>query len=59
MTLGLDDNKRVSVVTTQKILDLLGDLGGFKEAVNIIFSFFGYYLSNRLFKADLIIKLLE
>jgi hypothetical protein len=59
MTLGLDDNKRVSVVTTQKALEFLGELGGFKEAVNIIFSFFGLYLSSRLFKADLAKQLLE
>jgi hypothetical protein len=58
MTLGLDDNKRVSIVTTQKALEFLGDLGGFKEAVNIIFSFFGFYLSSRIYKADLIVKLI-
>lgn len=54
LTLGLDDNKRVNVVTTQKALEFLGDLGGFKEAIDIIFSFLGLYFSSRLFKADLL-----
>ena len=59
ITLGLDNNKKVNVVTTQKILEFLGDLGGFKEAVNIIFSLFALYVSNRLFKADLIKNLIK
>ena len=59
MLIGLDDNKRVSVVTTQKAFEFLGDFGGFKEAVNIVFSFFGFYFSSRLFKADLVKKLFK
>ena len=59
MTLSLDDNKRVSVVTTEKVLELLGFIGGFKEAINIIFSIFGLYISSRLFKANLIKTLLK
>jgi hypothetical protein len=59
LVVGLDDSKRVSVVTTQKILEFLGDFGGFKEAVNIVFSIFGYYFSSRLFKADLVRKLFK
>lgn len=46
-------------MTTQKALEFLGDFGGFKEAVNIVFSLFGFYFSSRLFKADLVKKLFK
>ena len=57
--LELDSSKKVSILTKQKLLDFLGDLGGFKQAIDIIFSLFGIYVSSRLFKAELVTKLLK
>ena len=55
--LELDSTKKVSVLTTQKLLDFLGDLEGFSSFIHVIFSFFAIYISSRLFKADLISNL--
>ena len=41
------------------MLEFLGDWGGFREAVSIVLSFFGFYFSSRLFKADLVKKLFK
>ena len=54
MILELDSSKKISILKTQKLLDFLGNLGGFKQAVDICFSFFGIYISARYLKADLI-----
>jgi hypothetical protein len=57
--LELGSSKKVSVLTTQKLLEFLGDLLGFKEALGICFSFFAVYVSSRLFKADMVTNLLK
>lgn len=41
----LDDNKQVNIVKSYQLLDLLGDIGGFTEALNIVFSMIGGYFS--------------
>jgi hypothetical protein len=43
--LGMDSEMKTHVLTSYKLLDFLGDLGGFKEALNIVFSFIGTYFS--------------
>ena len=59
MTLGLDSKKKISVITTEKLLEFLGDLGGFNGAVDLCLGFFGLYVSSRMFKADFIMKLFQ
>lgn len=44
--IGLDSFKKVSVVKTYKILEFLGDWGGFKEFLEIILSAIGLYFSE-------------
>jgi hypothetical protein len=45
ISLMLDDNKQVNIVKSYQLLDLLGDIGGFTEALNIVFSMIGSYFS--------------
>ena len=45
MVIGLDSTKNVSIVKTYKILEFLGDWGGFKEFLDIILSTIGLYVS--------------
>ena len=59
LILELSSHKKVSVLTTQKLLEILGDLGGFYQAFDICFSFFGLYVSSRLLKADMITSMLK
>jgi hypothetical protein len=42
--------KSETSVTSYKILDLLGELGGFLQIIEIIFSAIGLYISERKFK---------
>ena len=46
LMVGLDSFKKVSVVKTYKILEFLGDWGGFKEFFEIILSAIGLYFSE-------------
>ena len=59
MILGLDSKKKISVITTYKLLEFLGDLGGFKQAVDLCLGAIGVYVSSRMFKADFISKLFQ
>ena len=43
MQFALDSQKQISVVTSYKMLEFLGDLGGFLEAIQIVFSLVGSY----------------
>ena len=54
MIFGMDSEMKTHVLTSYKLLDFLGDLGGFKEALNIIFSVFGTYFSAQFFRADFV-----
>ena len=52
----MDSEMKTHVLKSYKLLDFLGDLGGFKEALNIVFSLFGTYFSTQLFRADFVEK---
>ena len=41
--------KSISSRSSTQILDFLGDIGGFKEAMMIIFAIFGEYFSAKFF----------
>jgi hypothetical protein len=56
MIFGMDSEMKTHVLKSYKLLDFLGDLGGFKEALNIVFSLFGTYFSTQLFRADFVEK---
>lgn len=55
----LDDNKQVSIVKSYQLLDLLGDIGGFTEALNIVFSYIGAYFSAQYMRASFVEKLFK
>ena len=50
----MDPSEKLSVVRYYKLLDFLGDIGGFKGAINIIFSAFGVYFSKAMLKTDVV-----
>ena len=50
MIIELDSTKKVSIVKTYKILEFLGDWGGFKEFLEIIVSSIGLYFSQQFLK---------
>ena len=54
LVIGLDSSKKINIVTTYKILEFLGDWGGFREALSIAFSTVGIYFSSQFFRSDLI-----
>ena len=59
LMVGLDSFKQVSVVKTYKILEFLGDWGGFKEFLEIILSAVGLYFSEQFLKQDIIMSTLK
>lgn len=56
MSFGLDSTKQINIITSYKLLEFLGDIGGFLEALEIICMFIGSYFSSRFFKANFIEK---
>lgn len=56
MVFGLDSEKQVNVISSYKLLEFIGDQGGFLEALEIICMFIGSYFSSRFFKANFIEK---
>ena len=46
MVIGLDNNKKISVVETYKILEFLGDWCGFKDFFEMTLSAIGLYFSQ-------------
>ena len=54
MIIGLDSQKEIHVVNSYKLLGFIGDIGGFYEALSILFSIIGTYFSSNLFKSYLI-----
>ena len=53
ITIKLDSYKTVSVRTSDEILDFIGDIGGFIDAVFMIFSSFGAFFSSRFIMQSL------
>ena len=56
LTFTQESTKRTIVVTSYKIIDLLGEYGGFLEVVSIIFTFFGSKFSSRYFNTAVVTK---
>mmetsp|Transcript_2389 Transcript_2389/g.3659 ORF Transcript_2389/g.3659 Transcript_2389/m.3659 type:complete len:121 (+) Transcript_2389:581-943(+) len=56
ITLYLDPMKVVSVRDSTKFLDFFGDVGGFEQAVHILFGIFGQFFSFKLFMAHIASK---
>ena len=54
MLIGFDSQKQIHVVNSYKLLSFIGDIGGFYEALSILFSIFGAYFSSNLFKSYLV-----
>ena len=46
----MDSVKSVHIISSYKLLSFLGDMGGFGEAIHIVFSLFGSYFSAQLFR---------
>ena len=57
LELTLDEFKSVNERSSSQILDLFGDVGGFKEALLIIFGLFGEYFSANFFSKEIANKL--
>jgi len=53
VVLQLDPFKTVSVRTTTDFLSFLGSIGGFNNALRLIFSSFGAYFSSKFFLASI------
>ena len=53
MAVKLDHFKTVNVRSTDEILDFLGDIGGFNDALVIIFATFGGFFSSKFVVASL------
>ena len=54
--LTLGNEKTINVVKYYTFMQLLGDFGGFTEAVDILLSFIGLYCSQQFFKVDFVSK---
>lgn len=53
---AMDSQKQIHIVSSYKVLEFLGDIGGFLEAIEIIFSTLGTYFSGRFLKSSFITK---
>mmetsp|Transcript_42432 Transcript_42432/g.65108 ORF Transcript_42432/g.65108 Transcript_42432/m.65108 type:complete len:133 (+) Transcript_42432:552-950(+) len=54
VNVGLDSQKEVTVVKSYKLLEFLGDLGGFVEMTSVIFAVVGGYLATKMLRAEMI-----
>ena len=54
MYFGLDSQKQINVVSTQQILDVIGEIGGFGDLVFILIGFIGTYFSRHADSLDFI-----
>ena len=57
VTLQLDPFKTISERISTSILDYLGDLGGFYQAIDLLVFMIGQFFSSRLFIASIASKL--
>jgi hypothetical protein len=53
LAIKLDHYKTVNVRSTDEILDFMGDIGGFNDALVMIFATFGGFFSSRFVIASL------
>lgn len=53
VSIKLDSFKTVNVRSSDEILDFIGDIGGFTDAVHMIFSIFGTFFSSRFIVSSL------
>ena len=56
VVLQLDPSKKEWERSTTNVLDFLGDLGGFKEALNILVSWLGTFFSAKFFISSIASK---
>ena len=50
----MDSQKEVHVITSYEILGFLRDIGGFRGALDLVFSTVGVYFSSNMFKVALV-----
>ena len=53
ISVKLDSYKTVNVRSSDEILDFIGDIGGFTDAVHMIFAVFGTFFSSRFIVSSL------